>query len=345
MTRRLAWVVLAVCAWAAPVRAEQALVHVVRPGETLAAIAERYYGDPRRESVLVAENGLTNQGGSAIVVGLRLRVPTVSYHRVEENQTWAAIASEYYGDPQRAFVIVEANGASSGEPPDPGAELVIPYPLRHVVAQRESLRRLAKTYYKSSRRGMTRIRRFNALKTRRLVRGQIVLVPMSDLAFTEDARAALVESAPDDVEGRIREKQARIDNELPALREHVRGGRYADAVQMANRLLGAGDLSARQIVSIQRELAVALVALEREDLAQGAFLTLLEQQPDFELDTVTTSPRVLEAFGAARGRREAAAAAQDADAGAAAAARADAGAEARDGKQEKQETARRKPRE
>ena len=44
-------------------------VHVVRPGETLASIAQRYYGDPRRESVLVAENGLTTQGGAAIVVG------------------------------------------------------------------------------------------------------------------------------------------------------------------------------------------------------------------------------------------------------------------------------------
>jgi phosphohistidine swiveling domain-containing protein len=57
--------------------ADETLVHIVRPGETLASIAEMYYGNARRESVLVAENGLTSEGGSSIVVGLRLSVPTV----------------------------------------------------------------------------------------------------------------------------------------------------------------------------------------------------------------------------------------------------------------------------
>ena len=37
--------------------AQAAIVHMVKPGETLASIADLYYGDPRRESVLVAENG------------------------------------------------------------------------------------------------------------------------------------------------------------------------------------------------------------------------------------------------------------------------------------------------
>lgn len=293
---------MALLAWAPVGRAERALVHVVRPGETLAAIAERYYGDPRRESMLVAENGLTSQGGSAIVVGLRLRVPTVSYHRVADDETWAAIASRYYGDPRRAFVIVEANGGSAGKQPDSGAEVVIPYPLRHVVAQGESLRGLAKTYYRSLKQGMGRIRRFNELKKGRLLRGQIVLVPMEEVVFTEEIRKALASEAPVPEAGQVRDKQTKIDAQLPALREHVKGGRYADAVQMANRLLGGSDLSARQIVSIERELATALVALDRTDLAEQAFLTLLEEQPDYELDSVKTSPKVLRAFEAARKR-------------------------------------------
>ncbi|MCG8556763.1 MAG: LysM peptidoglycan-binding domain-containing protein, partial [Proteobacteria bacterium] len=52
-----------------PAQAHNAIVHIVRQGETLASIAERYYGEPRFERVLVAENGLTTEGGSAIVVG------------------------------------------------------------------------------------------------------------------------------------------------------------------------------------------------------------------------------------------------------------------------------------
>lgn len=283
-------------------RAEAAVEHVVRPGETLASIAEQYYGDPRQESILVAENGLTNEGGSVIVSGLRLRIPTVSYHRVAEGETWASIATQYYGDAQRAFAIVEANASDSGAPPDPGSELVIPYPLRHVASQHETVRQLAKDYLPSLKSGMNTIRRFNGFESSRLQRGQIVLVPMANLVLSEKARTARDQHAAGqaDTAGKVRERQARIDQELPALRDHVRAGRYADAVQMANRLIGGGDLSARQVVTIQRELATALVALDREDLATAAFQAVLAQQPDYELDGVKTSPTVLRVFERAR---------------------------------------------
>jgi LysM repeat protein len=275
--------------------------HVVRPGETLASIAEQYYGDPRQESILVAENGLTNEGGSAIVTGLRLRIPTVSYHRVGDGETWASIATRYYGDPQRAFAIIEANDASSATRPDAGSELVIPYPLRHVATQHETVRQLAKDYLPSLKAGMNTIRRFNGFGSNRLQRGQIVLVPMAKLVLSEKARGLVEAGASGDAAaGKVRERQARIDAELPALREHLRAGRYADAVQLANRLVGGGDLSARQVVTIQRELATALVALDREDLAVESFKALLGQQPDYELDGVKTSPTVLRVFERAR---------------------------------------------
>src|SRR5688500_6260615 len=93
--------------------ADAGFVHVVRPGETLASIAQTYYGDPRRESVLVAENGLTAQGGAAIVVGLRLVVPWVEYHRVVEGETWIQLAQRFYGDGRRAFILIEANGGGA----------------------------------------------------------------------------------------------------------------------------------------------------------------------------------------------------------------------------------------
>lgn len=274
----------------------------MRPGETLASIAEQYYGDPRQESILVAENGLTTEGGSAIVAGLRLRIPAVSYHRVAEGETWASLASQYYGDSQRAFAIVEANDTNAGAPPDPGSELIIPYPLRHVASQHETVRQLAKDYLPSLKAGMNTIRRFNGFESSRLQRGQIVLVPMANLVLSEKARAARDRDVASntDTAGKVRERQARIDQELPVLREQVRAGRYADAVQMANRLIGGGDLSARQVVTIQRELATALVALDREDLATAAFQAVLAQQPDYELDGVKTSPTVLRVFDRAR---------------------------------------------
>lgn len=287
--------VAALCA-TEPAAADQTLVHVVRPGETLASIAEMYYGDARRESVLVAENGLTSEGGSSIVVGLRLSIPTVSYHRVQEGETWAVLATRFYGDPARAFALIEANRGNSGEQPDPGAELLIPYPVRHVASQSDSLRKLSKTYFGSQKDEKT-IRRFNQLKHAWLGRGQLLLVPIDDLVLSEKAKKLVADATVSPTEGGdVRAKQEEIDAELPTLREHVRRGRYADAVAMANRLLGAGDVTAGQTVAIQRELGTALVALGRNDLAQEAFAAMLVEQPFTELDTVRTSPKVLAVF-------------------------------------------------
>ena len=47
------------------------------------------------------------------------------------------------------------------------------------------------------------------------------------------------------------------------------------------------------MVTIQRELGTALIALDREDLAIDAFKVMLQKQPDVDLGIGTTSPKVL----------------------------------------------------
>ncbi|MDD9944493.1 MAG: LysM domain-containing protein [Myxococcales bacterium] len=285
---------------ASPARAESTLVHVVRPGETLASIADRYYGNPKRENVLVSENGLTSEGGSAIVVGLRLSIPTVSYYRVQAGDTWAELAQRFYGDPKRAFVLIEAN--QGGPQPDTAAEVLVPYPLRHVVSQSESLRAVAKTYYED-KKGLRVLRRFNLLKTFRVQRGDILLVPLPDLVLSQEGRRiAKLEGGLATPRGDVRAKQALITEQLPELRERVRNGRFTEAVALANRLIGMGDLTGNQVVTIQRELGTALVALDRNEAAQAAFAEALKQQPDMELDLARTSPKVRAVFEMARSR-------------------------------------------
>lgn len=309
-TTRAAWMrcstwlsalVVAACTlFATTASADWNIVHVVRPGETLASIAQHYYGQARRESVLVSENGLNSQGGSPIVVGLRLDIPAVAFHRVQEGETWSVLAKLYYGEASRAYAIIEANAGAPGDHPDPGAELLIPYPVRHVVGQTDTLRSIAKLYY-DDEDATASIRRFNTIKRNRILRGQILLVPINDLKLTDKGKAAAQAQQHAALNGGdIRDKQAAIAAELPVLREHVRRGRFADAVAMANRLLGQGDLTGNQMVTIHRELGTAYVALGSDSMAVASFLQALAQQPDLELDTARTSPKVLTQFQNAR---------------------------------------------
>ncbi len=279
-----------------------AYVHVVKPGETLASIAQSYYGDPKRENVLVAENGLLAQGGTAIVEGLRLLIPTVSYHRVEAGDTWRDLAQRYYGDPTRTVALLRANQAKPGSTPDEGAQLLVPYPMRHIMEQGDTFISVVEQYYKD-RNDVRLLKAFNASKAP-LKRGHIMLVPLFDLVLSEEGRARLAANGQHIESGETRAAQTRVDEQLPLLHEHVVKGRFAEALALGNQLLGSGQLTGHQEISIQRELATAYVALGRHDLAVEAFSSALKKQPDLELDSARTSPRVLKALEDAKSARK-----------------------------------------
>src|SRR5580704_10322816 len=88
--------IVAVVATVAPTHA-RAFTHVVKPGETLAQIAARIYGDSEREGVLVCANALDVQGGTVIVPGMRLEVPAPGHHTVMQGETWAELSLSWLG--------------------------------------------------------------------------------------------------------------------------------------------------------------------------------------------------------------------------------------------------------
>ncbi|HEY6877092.1 MAG TPA: LysM domain-containing protein [Polyangiales bacterium] len=278
---------------------EQGIIHVARAGETLASIAQAYYGDPRREAVLVAENGL--ESDEVLPEGVQLVIPTVRFHRVQRGETWRVIAERYYGDPARAAVLVRANNAKANSTPDEGAQLLVPYPLRHRARSSESFSSIAQHYY-GTRDEARSLRSFNGGRSK-ASRGQLVLVPLFDLALSVAGkqRVELARGADGDEDAQA--LQAAVARDIPRLREFVTRGQFVEAVALGNQLLGHAQRTGNQDVSIQRELAVAYVALDREDLAIGAFMRALEKQPDLELDSVRTSPRVLAALETAKNRR------------------------------------------
>jgi tetratricopeptide (TPR) repeat protein len=57
------------------VREVEVIIHTVRPGETLASLAQRYYGDPARAEVIFETNQLTP--GARLAVGQPLKIPEI----------------------------------------------------------------------------------------------------------------------------------------------------------------------------------------------------------------------------------------------------------------------------
>ena len=171
-----------------------AFTHVVKKGDTLASIAERYYGRIQHEKLLVAANALDAQGGTAIVPGMRLEVPGLSHRRVRRGETWATLAGELLGAPMRADVLAMANGTSPWLPPEDGAQIVVPYNLPVIVTSADTIVTIAFKYLGDQNKAWV-LDHYNGFKGKRLARGDVVLVPVTDLALTATGRKAAAEAA------------------------------------------------------------------------------------------------------------------------------------------------------
>ncbi len=280
-----------------------AFPHVVKKGETLAQIAERTYGRVEMEQLLVAANGLDAGGGIPIVAGMRLEVPALGHHRVTAGETWAGLALELLGDERRSDVLALANGSMPWLTPADGQEIVVPYNLRVVATSNDSLLTVAYRYL-GERDKAWMLDGYNHRKGEPLHRGDVVLVPLHDLALTAEGKleaasaGALVRA---EGAGKAREAQRRAEVELPQLAAEVRGGRWVDAVSRGNRVLGYGDLARPEVAAVQRALTEAYVALDALGPAETACTAWREADPTATLDPIELSPKILRACVAAAG--------------------------------------------
>lgn len=284
-----------------------AFPHVVKKGETLAQIAERTYGRVQMEQILVAANGLDAGGGIPIVAGMRLEVPALGHHRVTAGETWSGLAAELLGDEKRGDVLAMSNGSMPWLPPSDGQELIVPYNLRYVAAQNDSLMTIAYRFL-GERDKAWMLDGYNRRKGDPVRRGDVVLVPLTELPLTATGReeaasaGALVRTEGG---GKAREAQRRADAELPQLAADVRAGRWVDAASRGSRMLGYGELSRPEIAAIQRALTEAYAALDAPGLAETACTAWREADPTSVLDPVELSPKILRACVSAAGIRPA----------------------------------------
>jgi LysM repeat protein len=277
-----------------------AFTHVVSQGETLAQISIRYYGTPRFETALVGANALDAQGGSAIVAGQPIEIPAPSHHRAVEGDTWPELAKRHLGDGRRAETLARANGGVSWVPPVAGQEIEVPAVLAVIAAESDTMPGLAQRYLGDGNKAWELDAYNNRKNDEKLMRGQVVLVPLLDMALTEegkkDARAA-AERVRTEGGGQAYEAQRRAEADIPPLFADVRAGRYVDAVAKGNRLLGSGELTKPQLASIHRALVEAYVALDAPGLAAGACAAWKAAAGDVRLDARSTSPKIRAACG------------------------------------------------
>lgn len=276
-------------------REAHAFVHVVQPGETLAQIAQRIYGNTRYETVLAAANFLDSQGGSIPVAGMRLEIPHAGFVRVAAGQSWYALAGSHLGDSKRADVLARANHASSWIPPVEGQEIEIPYNLTILAGEADSVIRLAERFYNNANRAWE-INAYNGwTDTPKLKRGDVLLLPLVDLPLTEEGRAernATLEGRASS--GSAIAGQRRAEAELPIVVRDLRAGRFLDATARANRLLSL-ELTPAQVIATQRALVESYVALDAVALARGACTAWQQLEPGLKLNPNLVSPKVIAA--------------------------------------------------
>lgn len=284
----------ALVGWAAEAHA---FPHVLEPRETLARVAERIYGKVELEQVLVVANGLDLPGAGPTVPGMRIEVPAVGYHRVSRGDTWNDLAALHLGDPSRGEILARANDALIWVQPATGRELVVPYNLRYVVKPGDSTLTIA--YRFLGKRDLAWIiDRYNGLRGDALGRGDVVLVPLTDLPLTDEGReqarrgATLAQA---EGAGLDHDAQERVDAELPDLASLVRAGRWLEVIAKGNQFLGYGDLADPQLARLNRMLLEAYVALGVANLAKEACAEWRRADPDAELDPVWLSPKILKA--------------------------------------------------
>lgn len=277
--------------WHAPAHA---FTHIVQGGDTLAALAERYYGKVQNERLLVAANALDVGSGIRIAPGMRLEIPALMTVRVEEGQTWKDLAIRYLGAEARAFAIAQANDSQPWLFPEVGAEVVIPYNLRVVAREDDTIVGLAYRYL-GDRKAAWMLDQYNERKGRALTRGDVVLLPLVDIGLTEAGRLAAATAANRirfEARGTAREAQQFAAATLPKLTQLVRHGQYVEALRLGLELLAIESLSPRQEAHVYRVLVECYVALGAEGRAAEACGKWLALEPKVKLDPNKYSPKI-----------------------------------------------------
>ncbi len=273
-----------------------AFTHIVKPGETLAQIAERVYGDGRRETVLVGANALDVQGGTIISAGMRLEVPAPGHHTVMQGETWAELALSWLGtaDMARTELLAHDNKGVPWVPPVEGQEIEIPAVITYIAGEADTVNTIAARFWGDPNRGWE-LNSYNRRQGVLVRRGEVVLVAMAGLRLTEAGRAEARAAAERDgasggpgpraaAQGRRRAAAAPHRRALRPVRGGCRARQPPARRRRPSRIRSWPCCIARSLE--------AYVALDARTAAAAACAAWKSNDPAWALDPVRTSPKI-----------------------------------------------------
>ena len=119
--------------------------HTVVAGETLSALALRFYGDAELYRLIATASGIADP--DVINVGQRLIFPDFTRYTVVAGDTLSALALRFYGDAELDWLIATASGIADPNVINVGQRLIIPDITRYTVVAGDTLSALASRFY------------------------------------------------------------------------------------------------------------------------------------------------------------------------------------------------------
>ncbi|MGI5219715.1 alpha/beta hydrolase-fold protein [Nocardia sp. CA-290969] len=119
--------------------------HTVVAGETLPALALRYYADAELQRLIATASGIPDP--DAVGVGQQLIIPDFARYTTRSGDTLSALAARFYDDPSLSALIAAASGITELEAVAGEQHLIIPELTRCTVLAGDTLSALAARFY------------------------------------------------------------------------------------------------------------------------------------------------------------------------------------------------------
>jgi len=276
--------------------APRALSRQVKPGETAAKLAKRYYGKAFTARVLLLANGLNGlaKRPPELKVGSTISMPTAWSYRIRPGDTFVKLARDYLGDATKAKFLAWVNGKDARRPAPAGHVIIVPALVKVKLPARMTLTKLAarllngKPRSEAVKRLVRRIRQYNGAGAKgggAKGGGRGLVVPLIRMRLLG---WFLASGLPVGDPGTARRAQVLLGQ----AEKHLRDGRYLEVAVGLAPVVRFTALSPDLLVRAHHLRCTALVALARVGLALAAAKTVLRIDPGFRLDPVQISPKV-----------------------------------------------------